>query len=59
MHTLNRLTAVLATVLLGLMAGFFFAFAVDVAPAMTRSTAEVLRRVKDKGPPTGVREGII
>ncbi len=35
MHTLNRLTAVLATVLLGLMAGFFFAFAVDVAPAMT------------------------
>lgn len=29
------LSAQAATVLLGLMAGFFFAFAVDVAPAMT------------------------
>lgn len=35
MHTLYRCAAALATVLLGLMAGFFFAFAVDVAPAMT------------------------
>ena len=34
MHALYRPAAALATVLLGLMAGFFFAFAVDVAPAM-------------------------
>lgn len=30
-----RLSAIAATLLLGLMAGFFFAFAIDVAPAMT------------------------
>ena len=30
-----RLSTMAATLLLGLMAGFFFAFAIDVAPAMT------------------------
>lgn len=30
-----RLSTIAATLLLGLMAGFFFAFAIDVAPAMT------------------------
>ncbi|MCM5677935.1 DUF1772 domain-containing protein [Schlegelella sp. S2-27] len=34
-----RLSAIAATLLLGLMAGFFFAFAVDVAPAMTHLDA--------------------
>lgn len=36
-----------------------FLESLDVDPAMTRSTVEVLRRVKDKGPPAGVRERII
>jgi uncharacterized membrane protein len=39
MNRAYRLSAVAATALLGLMAGFFFAFAVDVAPAMTRLDA--------------------
>ena len=34
MNTTARSAEVLATLALGLMAGFFFAFAVDVAPAM-------------------------
>jgi len=34
MHTAYRASAIAATTLLGLMAGFFFAFAIDVAPAM-------------------------
>ena len=34
-----RALIVLSQVLLGLMAGFFFAFAVDVAPAMARLDA--------------------
>lgn len=32
----HRAAAAAATLLVGLMAGFFLAFAVDVAPAMTR-----------------------
>ncbi|MED5619716.1 anthrone oxygenase family protein [Ideonella sp. BN130291] len=36
---LYRLACVAATAWLGLMAGFFFAFAVDVAPAMTHLDA--------------------
>jgi uncharacterized membrane protein len=35
-----RASTVLATLLLGLMAGFFFAFWVDVAPAMTHLDAQ-------------------
>ncbi|MES2947500.1 MAG: anthrone oxygenase family protein [Pseudomonadota bacterium] len=34
-----RISAGVATVLLGLMAGFFFAFSIDVAPAMTHLNA--------------------
>ena len=34
MQTAYRASAIAATLLLGLMAGFFFAFAIDVAPAM-------------------------
>jgi uncharacterized membrane protein len=34
-----RACACIATLLLGLMAGFFFAFAIDVAPAMTHLDA--------------------
>lgn len=34
MSTAYRTSAAVATALLGLMAGFFFAFAIDVAPAM-------------------------
>lgn len=34
LHGAYRPSAVAATALLGLMAGFFFAFAIDVAPAM-------------------------
>ena len=37
--TALRATEWLALVLLGLMAGFFFAFAVDVAPAMAQLNA--------------------
>lgn len=38
--TAYRLSTVLATLLLGLMAGFFFAFWVDVAPAMVNLDAQ-------------------
>ncbi len=38
-HTALRASEWLALVLLGLMAGFFFAFAVDVAPAMAQLDA--------------------
>ena len=38
-HQVARLVEVLATCLLGVMAGFFFAFAIDVAPAMTNLDA--------------------
>jgi uncharacterized membrane protein len=38
--TAYRLSTVLATLLLGLMAGFFFAFWVDVAPAMAQLDAQ-------------------
>ena len=38
-QTAYRASTVLATLLLGLMAGFFFAFWVDVAPAMTHLDA--------------------
>jgi uncharacterized membrane protein len=38
-QTAYRASTVLATLLLGLMAGFFFAFWVDVAPAMTQLDA--------------------
>ncbi len=34
-----RVSACAATILLGLMAGFFYAFAIDVAPAMTKLDA--------------------
>lgn len=36
---LYRTTSIISVLLLGLMAGFFFAFAVDVAPAMTHLDA--------------------
>jgi uncharacterized membrane protein len=39
-QTAYRASTVLATLLLGLMAGFFFAFWVDVAPAMTHLDAD-------------------
>ncbi|MET0332879.1 MAG: hypothetical protein ABW190_01300, partial [Rhizobacter sp.] len=38
--TAYRVSAILATLLLGLMAGFFFAFWVDVAPAMVNLDAQ-------------------
>lgn len=34
-----RISAILATLLLGMMAGFFFAFSIDVAPAMVHLEA--------------------
>jgi uncharacterized membrane protein len=43
LHGMNRAAAtlqVLATCLMGLMAGFFFAFSVDVAPAMRELDAQ-------------------
>jgi uncharacterized membrane protein len=38
-HTLERGTAFVAVLLIGLMAGFFFAFAIDVAPAFAELAA--------------------
>jgi uncharacterized membrane protein len=52
MNTIAGLLRILSTVLVGLMAGFFFAFAVDVAPAMLEldahayiATQQIINRV--------------
>ena len=44
---------VLATCLMGLMAGFFFAFSVDVAPAMRELDAQGVHLIWVEAPPPG------